>query len=69
MYSIDFTPLVRLFVIFLAIAALSICYFAYTGINNWLNGTIVKTKTKPSISWELKAHKQKVDTIWIYQFK
>jgi hypothetical protein len=28
----------------------------------------IKTTSKPKITWELKAHGQKVDTIWIYKF-
>lgn len=28
-----------------------------------------KTQFKPTISWELKARGQSVDTVWIYQFK
>jgi hypothetical protein len=28
-----------------------------------------KTKIKPTITWELQAHGQKVDTVWIYEFK
>lgn len=28
-----------------------------------------KTTTPPVITWELKAHGQKVDTVWVYKFK
>ena len=38
-------------------------------IKNEIKEDIIKTQTKPEITWELKADKQKVDTVWIYKFK
>jgi hypothetical protein len=33
------------------------------------NNKTIETQTKPTITWELKARGQKIDTIWIYKFK
>lgn len=33
------------------------------------NHKVFKTREKPAVSWELVAHGQTVDTIYIYKFK
>ena len=33
------------------------------------NDKRIETQSKPTITWELKARGQKIDTIWIYNFK
>lgn len=47
------------------IALLGVGYFVFTLFKD---KKTFKTTEKPSISWELKAKGQKVDTIWIYKF-
>lgn len=42
-------------------------YFVYDVF--FKSTTTVKTEEKPSITWELKARGQKLDTVWIYKFK
>lgn len=63
----DLTPLVQL----LKILAVAVIFFAAYSVYAFFfkNNKIVKTAEKPSITWELKARKQKVDTIFIYTFK
>jgi Tfp pilus assembly protein PilO len=60
-----FKTAVILIIILFALVVLGLGYF----IKNEIKEDIIKTQTKPEITWELKADKQKVDTVWIYKFK
>jgi Tfp pilus assembly protein PilO len=60
-----FKAAIVLIIILFALVVLSLGYF----IKNQVRENTIKTQTKPEITWELKAAKQKVDTVWIYKFK
>lgn len=48
------------------IALLGIGFFIYSMFSE---KSTFKTKSKPVITWELKAKGQTIDTVWIYTFK
>ena len=60
-----FKAAIVLIVILFALVMLGLGYV----IKNEVKENTIKTQTKPEITWELKADKQKVDTVWIYKFK
>lgn len=60
-----FNAMVLAIVILFALVVLGLGYF----IKNKVTENVIKTETKPEITWELKANNKKVDTIWIYKFK
>ena len=54
---------------FIAIV-LTIVFGVYIFVDKaFINHKTFKTKSKPTISWELKANEQKVDSVWVYKFK
>jgi len=59
--------LVGILFIAVIVAVFGIGYFVYNFF--FANHKKIKTTGKPTISWELKANKQTVDTVWIYEFK
>jgi len=60
-----FKAAIVLIIILFALVMLGLGYV----IKNEVKENTIKTQTKPEITWELKADKQKVDTVWIYKFK
>lgn len=62
-----FQALINLLVICFVVAVLGLFYFCYSFF--FKDDKTIKTKERPTITWELKAQGQSVDTIWIYKFK
>jgi len=55
---------------FIKICLLALVGFAaYSFYAFFFKGKVIKTKVKPTITWELKGNGQKVDTVFIYTFK
>lgn len=55
------------FVFFLIVAVILGIYSIY--VTFFKDNKTIKTKEHPTVTWELKAKGQKVDTVWVYKFK
>ena len=62
-----FNGLLTLLVICFVLAVLGVVYFCYSYF--FKDHNTIKTKEKPTITWELESKGQTVDTVWIYKFK
>jgi hypothetical protein len=59
--------LVGILIVAVIVSIFGIGYFIYNFF--FADHKTVKTTEKPAITWELKANKQTIDTVWVYKFK
>lgn len=62
-----FDGIFNLILVLLIATVLGFGYFVYNFF--FVDRHTIKTQVRPTITWELKAKGQKVDTVWVYKFK